>query len=65
MSLKTLFKEDNGNWSWVRVRGAITLIAAIGLAFYRQSLDQWTVMLILGWSGIEAICKTWQKRMEK
>lgn len=59
-----IFKEDNGNWSWTRVRGAITLAAAIGLAFYKP-LDEWTVILILGWSGVEAVCKTWQKKMER
>jgi hypothetical protein len=63
-----MFKEDNGNWSFARVRGFVTLLCGIGLAFYlgyHGKLDRWSVALILGWTVSEAILKTAQKRFEK
>lgn len=66
--MKTLFKDTSGNWSWTRVRGAITLLIGLGLAFYlgyKGTLDQWSVILILGLCGFEVAGKTIQKKLEQ
>ena len=64
----SLFTEDNGGMSWTRVRGAITLLFGLSLAFYlgyQGKLDQWGVILILGLTGGEVAAKTIQKKLEK
>ena len=64
----SLFKEANGGLSWTRVRGAITLTCAMGLAFYlgwNGKLDQWAVVLILGLTTGEVTSKLLQKKHEK
>ena len=64
----SIFTEDNGNVSFTRVRGFITLLFGLALGFYlgyQGKLDQWGVILILGLTGGEVAAKTIQKKLEK